>query len=98
MGKRIIKGFYMWKGILTALQAIWKWLLFKYRVENKIDGITRGLEDNNRRILRLEILEAMRRKDRGTVYTLYDEYKVRYHGNSYMDALFKDFCKKGAKK
>lgn len=88
----------MWKGILTALQAIWKWLLFKYRVENKIDGITQALEDSNRRILRLEILDAMRRKDKSTVYTLYDEYKVRYHGNSYMDAMFKDFCKKRTQK
>lgn len=88
----------MWKGILSVLQAIWKWFVFKNRVEGKIDGITRAIEDNNRRILRLEILDAMRRKDRGTVYNLYDEYKVRYHGNSYMDALFKDFCKKGTKK
>lgn len=88
----------MWKGILAVLQAIWKWIMYKYRVEGKIDSITQAIEDNNRRILRLEIMEAMRRKGRGTVYTLYDEYKVRYHGNSYMDALFKDFCKKGTKK
>ena len=88
----------MCKSIWGLLQAIWKWLMYKYRIEAKIDALTQAIEDNNRRILRLEIMEAMRRKDRGTVYTLYDEYKVRYHGNSYMDALFKDFCKKGTKK
>lgn len=88
----------MWKGILEILQAIWKWIMYKYRVETKIDALTQALEDNNRRTLRLEIMEAMRRKDRGTVYKLYDEYKVRYHGNSYMDELFKNFCKKGTKK
>lgn len=88
----------LWKCVFTLLQAAWKWVMFKSRVENKLDSITQAIEDNNRRILRLEILDAMRRKDRGTVYTLYDEYKVRYHGNSYMDALFKDFCKKGTKK
>lgn len=88
----------MWKGLLTLVRGVWKWVMFKNRVESKIDGITRAIEDNNRRILRLEILEAMRRKDKATVYTLYDEYKVRYHGNSYMDAIFKDFCKKGVKK
>ena len=88
----------MWKAILVGLQAIWKWIMFKARVEEKLDTITRSIEDNNRRILRLEIMEAMRRKDKSTVYALYDEYKVRYHGNSYMDALFKDFCKKGTKK
>ena len=88
----------LWKGVFTLLQVAWKWVMFKSRVENKLDSITQAIEDNNRRILRLEIIEAMRRKGRGTVYTLYDEYKVRYHGNSYMDALFKDFCKKGTKK
>lgn len=88
----------MWKAVLAALQAIWKWIAFKVRIEDKIDGLARAIEDNNRRILRLEIIEAMHRKDRGTVYTLYDEYKNRYHGNSYMDSLFSDFCKKGVKK
>ena len=88
----------MWKGLLAVLQAVWKWVMFKARVENKLDSITQAIEDNNRRILRLEILEAMRRKDKATVYTLYDEYKVRYHGNSYMDSIFKDFCKKKVKK
>lgn len=88
----------MWKGLLAILQVVWKWVMFKARVESKLDSITQAIEDNNRRILRLEILEAMRRKDNATVYTLYDEYKVRYHGNSYMDSIFKDFCKKRVKK
>lgn len=88
----------MWKGILVVLQAAWKWVMFKSRVENKLDSITRAIEDNNRRILRLEIIDAMRRKDRATVHTLYDEYKVRYHGNSYMDSLFQEYIKKAKRK
>lgn len=77
----------MWKAILAALQAAWKWVMFKSRVENKLDSITRAIEDNNRRVLRLEILEFIRKKDKMMVYALYDEYK-RMGGDSWMDDVF----------
>lgn len=81
--------------------AVCKWLYrllsYKWRMERKLDGIITSQTDIERRVLRLEILSAMRRKDKLTVYALYDEYKNKYNGNSYMDELFVKF-KKGTRK
>lgn len=83
------------------LVAFIKWVArriqYKNRIESKMDNIITSQSDIERRVLRLEILQAMARKDKYTVYDLYDEYKNGYHGNSYMDELFKKY-KKGANK
>lgn len=76
----------MWKAVLVALQAIWKWIAFKSRVEAKLDDITR-------RLLRLEIDRAIEREDVRTVYELGDVY-LGLGYNSYMSEMIKDFKKK----
>ena len=85
----------MWTRILDFLRWVHKHITYRYRLENKIDGMITTQSDIERRVLRLEILQAMERKDKYTVYTLYDEYK-KYNGNSYMDELFAKY-KKGKK-
>lgn len=87
----------MWKLLLQFLLWVLKKIQYKRRVEGKIDGIITSQSDIERRVLRLEILQAMERKDKYTVYALYDEYKNSYNGNSYMDELFTKY-KKGVKK
>lgn len=68
-----------------------------------ISGIGRGrriegiLKDTRIRVLRLEILDAMNRKDMRLVCALFDDYK-RLGGNHYLDALYTDFMKKRKKK
>ena len=75
---------------------LYKWVVkaitYKQRLENKLDNIISTQSDIERRVLRLEILQAMERKDKYTVYALYDEYK-KYNGNSYMDELFVKYKK-----
>mgnify|MGYP006923214064 CR=1 FL=1 len=75
---------------------LYKWVVkaitYKQRLENKLDNIISTQSDIERRVLRLEILQAMERKDKYTVYSLYDEYK-KYNGNSYMDELFAKYKK-----
>ena len=83
------------KKCLSCLRWIYKAVTYRYRLENKIDGMIGTQRDIERRVLRLEILQAMERKDKYTVYALYDEYK-KYNGNSYMDELFAKY-KKGKK-
>lgn len=85
----------MWTRILDFLRWIHKHITYRYRLENKIDNMITTQSDIERRVLRLEILQAMERKDKYTVYALYDEYK-KYNGNSYMDELFAKY-KKGKK-
>lgn len=85
----------MWKRILDFLRWIHKHITYRYRLEGKIDNMITTQSDIERRVLRLEILQAMERKDKYTVYALYDEYK-KYNGNSYMDELFAKY-KKGKK-
>jgi hypothetical protein len=80
----------MWSAILD---------LFKFF----ISGIGRGrriesiLKDTRVRVLRLEILDAMNRKDMRLVCALFDDYK-KLGGNHYLDALYTDFMKKRRKK
>lgn len=76
----------MWKGILVVLQAAWKWVMFKSRVEAKIDDI-------QRRLLRLEIDRAIEREDVKTVYELGDIY-LGLGYNSYMSEMINDFKKR----
>jgi hypothetical protein len=82
----------MWKRIVACLKWFFKQITYRQRLEDKIDGIINTQSDIERRVLRLEILQAMKRKDKYTVYALYDEYK-KYNGNSYMDELFNKYKK-----
>lgn len=85
----------MWKRIGACFKWAYKQVTYRNRLESKIDGLISKQTDTERRVLRLEILQAMKRKDKYTVYALYDEYK-KYNGNSYMDELFAKY-KKGKK-
>lgn len=87
----------MWKSLGMFIKWGIKKIQYKNRLESKIDDIITSQSDVERRVLRLEILQAMKRKDKYTVYALYDEYKNKYNGNSYMDELFIKY-KKGVKK
>lgn len=82
----------MLKRIWAFLKWINRQLTYRNRLEGKIDSVISTQSDIERRVLRLEILQAMERKDKYTVYALYDEYK-RYNGNSYMDELFAKYKK-----
>lgn len=48
--------------------------------------------DTRIRVLRLEILDAMNRKDTRLVCALFDDYK-KMGGNHYLDALYEDYMK-----
>ena len=85
----------MWKRIGECFSWVYKQVTYRNRLEGKIDNVINTQSDIERRVLRLEILQAMERKDKYTVYALYDEYK-KYNGNSYMDELFAKY-KKGKK-
>lgn len=83
----------MWHAIAEIINGIGKWLTHSKRMEEKQDRILDNQQSLERRVLRLEIIAAINRKDKSTVYHLYDEYKNNYNGNSYMDALVKEFFK-----
>lgn len=89
-------GHQMWKGIVWLIQQFIKRLEYKSRIENKIDTSIQYSKNHERRLLRLEILEAMRRNDRAVVHQLYDEYK-KIGGNSYMQEVYKKYIKKGVR-
>lgn len=93
--KRIGKA--MWSAIINLLQIVIKRIQYKGRIEDKLDAVLSRQNDSERRLLRLEIMEAMRRDDRAVVHQLYDEYKSM-KGNSYMNELYKDYCKKPKKR
>ena len=82
----------MLKRVLCFFRWVYKQVTYRYRLEGKIDNVMSTQSDIERRVLRLEILQAMERKDKYTVYALYDEYK-KYNGNSYMDELFTKYKK-----
>lgn len=89
--KRIGKA--MWSAIINLIQIIVKRIQYKGRIEDKLDSVLSNQVEHDKRLLRLEILDAMRRDDRATVHQLYDEYKAM-GGNSYLLELYKDYCKK----
>lgn len=77
----------MWSSIISLIQIIVKRIQYKGRIEDKLDAVLNRQNDSERRLLRLEIMEAMRRDDRAVVHQLYDEYKA-IGGDSWMDDLF----------
>lgn len=83
----------MWSGIINLIQIIVKRIQYKGRIEDKLDSVLSNQAEHDKRLLRLEILDAMRRDDRAVVHQLYDEYKAM-GGNSYLLELYKDYCKK----
>ena len=83
----------MWSGIINLIQIIVKRIQYKGRIEDKLDSVLSNQAEHDKRLLRLEILDAMRRDDRAVVHQLYDEYKA-IGGNSYLLELYKDYCKK----
>ena len=77
----------MWSAIINLIQFIVRRIQYKGRIEDKLDAVLSRQNDSERRLLRLEILDAMRRDDRAVVHQLYDEYKSM-GGDSWMDDLF----------
>ena len=86
--KRIIKV--MWKVILSVLEILLGWIGRGRRIEKII-------LDTRIRVLRLEILDAMDRKDTRLVCNLFDDYK-KMGGNHSLDALYDDYMKSVKKK
>lgn len=92
--KRIGKA--MWSAIINLLQIVIKRIQYKGRIEDKLDSVLSNQAEHDKRLLRLELDAAMRRDDRATVHKLYDEY-CALGGNSYMQELYKEYCKKPKK-
>ena len=78
-------GKIMWKYILSVLKIFLGWIGRGRRIESI-------LIDTRIRVLRLEILDAMNRKDTRLVCALFDDYK-RLGGNHYLDAVYEDYMK-----
>ena len=80
----------MWKTLLAIIEMLIGWIGRGRRIE-KI------LLDTRIRVLRLEILDAMNRKDTRLVCDLFDDYK-RLGGNHYLDAVYEDYIKSTKRK
>lgn len=75
----------MWRVLLELFKFLVGWI----GRGNRIETI---LKDTRIRVLRLEILDAMNRKDTRLVCALFDDYK-KLGGNHYLDALYADYMK-----
>ena len=80
----------MWKTLLYLIEIFIGWIGRGRRIE-KI------LVDTRIRVQRLEILDAMNRKDTRLVCDLFDDYK-KLGGNHYLDALYEDYIKSTKRK
>jgi hypothetical protein len=87
----------MWRAVFAFIEWVTRKIQYKGRIEDKLDSVLSNQAEHDKRLLRLEILDAMRRDDRATVHQLYDEYKAM-GGNSYLLELYKDYCKKPKKR
>lgn len=83
-------GKIMWKALLSILNLLLGWIGRGGRIEKII-------LDTRIRVLRLEILDAMNRKDTRLVCALFDDYK-KLGGNHYLDAIYEDYMKTRKKK
>lgn len=81
---------YMWRNILGFIQWMLKQITYRSRLEDKVDLALR-------RLLRLEIIDAIRRNDKTTVHMLYDEYK-KLGGNSYIQEMYEEYINKTKRK
>lgn len=86
----------MWGFITEVFKGIGRWVTHSGRIENKIDTLLEQQRDIELRVLRLEVLNAIARKDAVTACGLMKEYKER-NGNYYLDKIFNDFLKKWKK-
>ena len=80
----------MWHKAITFIKWTLKQITYRSRLEDKVDLALR-------RLLRLEIIDAIRRNDKTTVHMLYDEYK-KLGGNSYIQEMYEDYIKKTKRK
>jgi hypothetical protein len=87
----------MWRAVFAFIEWVTRKIQYKGRIEDKLDSVLSNQAEHDKRLLRLEILDAMRRDDRAVVHQLYDEYKA-IGGNSYLLELYKDYCKKPKKR
>lgn len=79
-------GLYMLRNIINLVKWTLKQITYRSRLEDKVDLALR-------RLLRLEIIDAIRRKDKTTVHMLYDEYK-KLGGNSYIQEMYEEYINK----
>ena len=78
------------KALLDLLKGIVRWIVYRNRLESKVDMMMR-------RLIRLEIVSAIQRKDTPTVCSLYDEYAA-LGGNSYITHMVEDYIKSTKRK
>lgn len=83
-------GLYMWRNIINLVKWALKQITYRSRLEDKVDLALR-------RLLRLEIIDAIRRNDKTTVHMLYDEYK-KLGGNSYIQEMYEEYINKTKRK
>ena len=83
-------GLYMWRNIINLAKWTLKQITYRSRLEDKVDLALR-------RLLRLEIIDAIRRNDKTTVHMLYDEYK-KLGGNSYIQEMYEEYINKTKRK
>lgn len=83
--------------IAGIIEGIFKSFTYKKRFEGKIDNVLSNQTNHEKRLLKLEIIAAISRNDRAVVHQLYDEYKA-LGGNSYVQEMYKEYCKKPNKK
>lgn len=79
----------MWKMLVNIVVEVFKRFNRGKRIEDLITDV-------NIRLLRLEIIEAMRRKDTHLVCVLFDDYK-KLGGNHYLDSLYENYMEKHKK-
>lgn len=80
----------MWRNIINLVKWALKQITYRSRLEDKVDLALR-------RLLRLEIIDAIRRNDKTTVHMLYDEYK-KLGGNSYIQEMYEEYINKTKRK
>lgn len=81
---------YMLRNIINLIKWTLKQITYRSRLEDKVDLALR-------RLLRLEIIDAIRRNDKTTVHMLYDEYK-KLGGNSYIQEMYEEYINKTKRK
>lgn len=86
----------MWGAIVELVKGVGRWVTHNKRMEGKIDLVLKQQNDMELRILRLEVLNAIARKDAVTACALMKEYKEK-NGNYYLDKIFNEFMKKWKK-
>lgn len=86
----------MWGFAAEVFKGIGRWFTHNQRMEQKLDTLLQHQKDIELRVLRLEVLQAIQRKDAVTACSLMKDYKER-NGNYYLDKVFADFMKKWKK-